>query len=393
MSTKSNLTVDELSFSRVAISAKTTWIFVSVTLSDGTKGFGEATDFANAAAIESTLALLAQVVASERPAPIAPALSLLAGKHVSIARKTVSAAFEQAILDAMARRCDIPLAVMLGGAYRQQVPTYANINRGIPDRSPEGFAAQARAVIADEGYGALKIAPFDGFSWDSAPDRAALDTGLARIGAVRDAVGPDVRLLIDCHSRLNPATAALVIRETAPLSPFWIEDPVDATRFSARDQRQLRSLGQQQGIRLAGGESLETLGDTRRLLDDGAFDVILPDLRLTGVRNGMAILELATSCGVEASLHNPVGPILDAVSRHVAAALPSFLILERQVRESPLYTEIAGGRLEIENGKVGLGQGPGSGLNVDTNAMQRAASAAQPQVLSFAGIPGAGPDA
>ena len=74
----------------------------------------------------------------------------------------------------------------------------------------------------------------------------------------------------------------------------------------------------------------------------GAYDAILPDLRWTGLRTGLSILELAAASGIEVSLHNPVGPILDLVSVQVAAALPSFLILERQVRESPLFEELRG---------------------------------------------------
>ena len=96
-------------------------------------------------------------------------------------------------------------------------------------------------------------------------------------------------------------------------------------------------------MRLAGGERLTSMARLRDLLSRGGYDVVLPDLRDTGVRTGIAMLELAVASGIEASLHNPVGPVLDALSVHVAAALPSFSIIEGQVHESPLFDDIAGG--------------------------------------------------
>ena len=81
----------------------------------------------------------------------------------------------------------------------------------------------------------------------------------------------------------------------------------------------------------------------RDFLARGACDAILPDIRWTGIRTGMAMLELAAASGVGVSLHNPVGPVLDGISIQVAAALAGFLILERQVRESPLFDAVRGG--------------------------------------------------
>ena len=388
--TDTHLRLVQISRKTVHVSGKTAWIFVRAVLSDGTEGFGEASDFANTASVEADLDLLAAAVAETRPRPVGPALDLLGGRHVTVARRAARSGVEAALLDAMARRAGVPLAALLGGPYRDQVPAYANINRGIADRAPEGFAARAREVVAEEGYAALKIAPFDGYLWDRTPENALLEAGLERIAAVRDAVGPGVRILIDCHGRFSPATAAFVIHEVAPLDPFWIEDPVDPVRTGGREQRALRALAHRHGIRVAGGEGIETLGDARRILADGAYDVILPDLRTTGVRTGLAILDLAVASGVEASLHNPAGPLLDAVSRHAAAAAPSFLILERQVRESPLYDTLCGGGRQVSQGLVDLGTGPGLGLSVDWEAAGEPSATATERRLSFSGVPGAG---
>jgi galactonate dehydratase len=142
---------------------------------------------------------------------------------------------------------------------------------------------------------------------------------------------------------------------------------------------------------IAGGEEIETLEEAQQLLALGAHDVILPDLRQTGVRRGMAILELAVANGVMASLHNPAGPVLDALSRHVALAVSSILIVERQVRESPLYSAI-GGSVPLTEGYVGPGEGAGLGMVPDASAIV-AASGRAASGMTFKGIAGAGPDA
>lgn len=376
----------------VAVSAKTTWLFVRVDL-DGAAGHGEATAFGSEASVVALLEALAAHVAERAAdgAPLSPAetMQAFASRHASDARRAAASAVEQALLDAMARRADLPLAVMLGGGRDAPIRVYANINRSVSDRSPDGFAARARAVVA-EGYRAVKIAPFDGYVWNSNAERPLLDAGLARIGAVHDAVGRDVDLMVDCHGRFDLATARLVLRECEAAAPYWIEDPVEVHRMSPDAQRALRGAAHDAGIRIAGGEALVDLVDTRRLLDAGGHDVILPDLRLTGVRTGMAMLALAGAYGVGASLHNPVGPVLDAVSRHAAAALPGFLVLERQVGESDLGRKLAGETAPVD-GVIGLGEGAGTGLTLDEDVL--AQSSRTPETtLTFAGMAGAGPD-
>ena len=324
------------------------------------------------------------------------ALHQLDQVQMSPARQILRNALEQALLDALARRAGLPLAQLLGGPYRDEIPCYANINRGISDRSQEGFADRAKAVVSRHGYRAVKIAPFDGLRWsEKTPreQRARLAEGLARIAAVRMALGGDVDILVDCHWRLSPSMASQLLREAAALRLYWVEDPVDPRVVPAQQRRALRSAAHAGGTMIAGGEHVRSLEETRNFLADGADDVFLPDLRLIGLRRGMAALELATASGVQASLHNPVGPVLDAISRHVAAAIPSFLILERQVDESSLYDAIRGSAAEISDGSIAVDMGPGFGFVPDAKVLSEASVARPARAAGLAGLSGAGPDA
>ncbi|MBS7700973.1 MULTISPECIES: mandelate racemase/muconate lactonizing enzyme family protein [unclassified Chelatococcus] len=390
------LVIQTLHAHLVAVSQKTHWIIVELTLAEGTTGWGEAT---LAGAEEAVLAEIAHAntlllgVGFAGPAEIVGRLRVA---HASLARTIVMRAVEQAVLDALARRAGLSLAALLGGPERMSIPVYANINRGIADRSPAGFAARAREVVTMDGYTAVKIAPFDGLNWaraDYATGQRLLADGIARIEAVREAIGPDAALLVDCHSRLSPVMAREALRAVDGASLFWFEEPLDEHAFDGETARALRSFANDRGVRIAGGEQLATMTEARDFLVRGTCDAILPDLRWTGLRSGLAILELAAASGVAVSLHNPVGPVLDRISLQMAAALPSFLILERQVRESPLFDEIRGAAGQIAGGVIAIDPLPGFGTEPDRQVLARHTTQNLTRPASLAGIAGAGGDA
>ena len=350
----------------VPVSAKTKWILIEIRTDDGVPGYGEATFAGAEEAVLAEIAHARALVVGKSLGMPGETVAALHMAHMPEVRRIVAAGLEQACLDNLARRADVSLTEILGGPARREVSVYANINRGIADRSPAGFAARARTVIEEDGYSAVKIAPFDGLDWarvDATAGARLLRAGIDRIAAVREAIGRQTGLLVDCHSRLSPLMARTVLREVQDLELFWLEEPIHEQAFDASVAQSLRSYANDRGIRIAGGEQITGMIEARAFLARGGCDAILPDVRYTGVRSAMCILELAAACGVECSLHNPVGPILDLVSVQVAAALPAFLILERQVRESPLFDQIRGGPTPLVDGRLALPGGAGIGVN------------------------------
>jgi galactonate dehydratase len=379
------------------VSDKTVWILLELSFEGGFSGWGEAT---LAGAEEAVLAEICHaniLLAGKTLAGPADALAALRTANAAEPRMIVMRAVEQALLDAMARKAGLSLAALLGGPERRTVPVYANINRGIADRSPAGFAARAREVVTEEHYRAIKIAPFDGLNWakcDHSAGQRLLEAGIARIAAVKEAIGRQAALLVDCHSRLSPVMARTVLREAGEDGLYWLEEPLDELAFDPHTARALRSFANDRGIRIAGGEQLGSMEAARDFLAHGACDAILPDIRWTGIRTGMAMLELAAASGVGVSLHNPVGPVLDGVSVQVAAALPSLLILERQVRESPLFDAVRGGSQALVNGAIAIDSGaPGIGFEPDRTVLERCARETFNRPASLAGMPGAGRNA
>lgn len=388
--------ISEIGAYQVQVSAKTTWVLIRLKFLSGAEGWGEATYFG----AEQELGNLARRLQSSLKDTPARDLADLASRvrqaDMGGARGVFVSALEQAWMDGLGQMSAAPLHCFLGGAERRDIPFYANINRGITDRSPEGFADQAEHILALTGAHALKIAPFDGLRWDRTPlaqQTKLIDLGLQRVAAVKSKLQDGQRLLVDCHARFNPFLAWPLFRELGALGVFWVEEPCAMALLSAPEQRSLRSAANASGLMLAGAETVTRLEEMAEVLSCEGHDVVLPDLRMTGIANGIAMLRLASARQVAASLHNPVGPVLDAISTQVGAALPSFLILERQVGESPKFDEIRNTPVECVAGAVRVSDAPGLGFVPERAALEDLEAAGGSSALSFSGMSGAGPDA
>jgi galactonate dehydratase len=141
----------------IRVTPRTTWTFARAAADDGAEGWGEGTLEGRAHEVESEIQAFD---APLRGREIAPPIDLGAIPE-DIVQAAAQSAVDQALWDLAARAADRPLAALLGGARRSRIELYANINRGTVDRSPAGFAARA-AEAAALGFGAIKIAPFDG---------------------------------------------------------------------------------------------------------------------------------------------------------------------------------------------------------------------------------------
>jgi galactonate dehydratase len=252
-------------------------------------------------------------------------------------------AVEQALWDLAARNAGRPIAELLGGARRERVPLYANINRGTTDRSPAGFGARA-AEAAALGFGAIKIAPFDN-----------LQEGYARVAAAAAAIAGRAELQVDCHWRFDEARAHEALGECARLGVTWFECPLPETPEHFAAIKRLRGKANAAGMRLAGAEQFIGTAGFRPLLEQGLYDVVMPDVKYAGgLAECLRIAELAARHGAACSLHNPSGPVCHAHSLHASAVMESNERLEYQHGETPRFYEIAPGLADPVGGSAAL---------------------------------------
>ncbi|MCG8544334.1 MAG: mandelate racemase/muconate lactonizing enzyme family protein [Alphaproteobacteria bacterium] len=351
---------------RVPASHRGDWILLEIHDADGTVGWGEGSsstdDDATASEIEAVMSALA---ADEHDlARVRDHLATAAPDDKP--RRTAFSAIEHAFTDLAARRNGVSVAAMLAGkgaSVMDSVPVYANVNRMCRDRAPDTVAAAGRAAM-DGGLTRVKFAPFDEVS----PERLAAEgtdiamPGVERLAALRDAIGPDAELMLDCHWRFAPDTVPFLAEQTRALGIDWIEDPLPD--FDPGVMQELRDLS---GARIAGGEALLMVEDFEALAESGAVDVLIADVKFVGgVGTLDRICKLAAENGLAFAPHNPSGPVSTAASAHVVAANPNGLILEYAFGEVSWRQEFARGEALI--GDRMAVAGPGFGIEIDWNA-------------------------
>jgi galactonate dehydratase len=181
--------------------------------------------------------------------------------------------------------------------------------------------------------------------------------------AIRDAVGPDVRLMIDCHWRFPQAGLADLVRITREVDACWLEDPVpDLT------PRVAGYLRDQTGALITGGEHLATWAQYEHYAANAGADVLIADVKFVGGIGPLhRIARLAAAHGMQFAPHNPSGPVSTAASAHVALANPNTRILEFPFGEVDWRLQFAPS--ETVMGANLTVSGPGLGVDLDFSAL------------------------
>lgn len=349
------------------VTTRTAWCFVEIS-ADGVTGLGECSDAGTPHEIRQAAKVLLEASRVELPAiqTLEDVRTLVYALSTTVMQQqlgdrlcyaTVLGGIEQALLDILARRECVAVWQLLGGHGRNAMPVYANINRIVGARDPKSVAEYAlRAVNA--GYTAIKFAPFD----VPADDGTALETiGLARMQSMRQAVGPDVELMVDCHNRLSPPQLDRILAGLEDLNIFWLEDAVDAA-----DLHGLRQLRAKTNLRIAGGEFLFEAAPAQPGIREGLIDILMPDIKHTGgILRGIQLAR--DTVGVDISPHNPSGPVSTAASAHFMASCPRATILEVAFGEVPWRGELIFNNEHITNSQLQLHTNAGYGIDLDTN--------------------------
>ncbi len=359
----STLVVTELEVLPVRVSQRTVWLMVRLHTNKGLTGLGEAS-LGSATQLDE-LDTFFRLVEGYSPFDIQQFRMRAWAKAVDggIRAQTAMSAIEQALWDLLGKALAVPVHVLMGGTLRAEIALYANINRMTLDRSPDGFARNARRVI-DAGFAIIKAAPFDGFPARSAgvaTAQRATDRGIDCLLAMREAVGDEVAIRVDCHSHFDFARAVDVARRLKPAALDWYEEPIAPT-----DAVTTAWINASIPQRMAGGELLFGVAGFAPLCRPGVVDVIMPDvMHCGGLLEGRHIAALAASEGVSVSPHNACGPVATAAAAQFAAGIEKFDSLELQWGEVAWRADITEPPEHVRDGTLAVPTGPGIGIELN----------------------------
>ncbi len=277
-------------------------------------------------------------------------------------------AIEQALWDIKGKALGVPVYDLLGGRCRDAVRVYAN---GWSFRcvSPDEFAREAQRVVGD-GYTALKFYPLAQAALDEhghirhvsgrTLDRAAERLAVARVRAVREAVGPDIDLALDMSGELTPDAIIRIGQAVAPEGIFFFEEPVDPFDADA-----LKKVSEHLDLPIAVGERLYTRYGFRRVLECHAADILQPDVGTTGgIMEAKKIAAMAEAYSMRVAPHTAAGPVATAASLQLDAAIPNFLIQELYPYRPPAHFAIVDRppELDVQGGMLAIPERPGLGV-------------------------------
>jgi galactonate dehydratase len=270
---------------------------------------------------------------------------------------------EQALWDIRGKALGAPVHSLLGGACRDRIKVYANgWSFGID--TPEELAAAATEVV-DSGFDALKFDPVPG-PWRTHVDPEVEDRAVENVRAVREAVGPDVKIHVEIHRRLAPVHATRIARRIEQFDPFWFEEPVLAENLDA-----LAEVRRDVDVPVVTGEELYTKFEFREAFEKGAADIINPDVCNTGgILELKEIAAMAEPYYVAVSPHNYNSTTVGlAATVHASAVMPNFLVTEYFVNLESFGEEIARDPIEVEDGYIDVPDDPGLGIELDEDAL------------------------
>jgi D-galactarolactone cycloisomerase len=339
-------------------------ILVEIVCDDGTTGWGECLGPArpNAAVVEAYAFRLIGADPLETEKIWATLYNALRDQGQRGLTITALSGIDIALWDIKGKHFGVPVSTLLGGRFRENVRAYAtgSFKRDGVDRVEDNAAETKRH--AEAGFHAVKIKI--GFN---------VEEDLRVIRAVRDAIGSDVRLMIDANHGYDAMEAVELGRRAAEYGIDWYEEPVVPEQLGA--YRQVRA---NQPIPVAGGETWHTRWGMREPIETRAVDIVQPDLAgVGGFTEAKRVADLAALHGIR------VVPHVWGTAVHIAAALqfmaamipspvrvnPIEPILEFDRTENPFRQAIVKTPIEHVGGVVAIPDGPGLGIEINRDAL------------------------
>lgn len=339
------------------------WLFLKITTDDGIVGWGEPIVEGRADTVAACVTEMSEYLVGQPSGNIEDLWQLLYRGGFYRGGPVLTSAIsgiEQALWDIKGKRLGVPVYELLGGPVRDTMRVYAWIGGD----KPNDCAASAKKQV-EAGYTAIKMNGTADLAW--VDSFVKVQESVARLAAVREAVGWDVGIGIDLHGRAHKAMAKVLLKEYEPFKPMFVEEPVLPENNEA-----LLELSRVAAIPIATGERQFTRWGFKQLLTQGGADIIQPDIsHCGGIWELRKIAAMAEAFDVAVAPHCPLGPICLAASLQLDFCTPNAFIQEQSLgihynQGSDLLDYLVDPSVfHYQNGSVQRSTKPGLGIEID----------------------------
>ena len=343
------------------------WVFVKIKTDEGIVGWGEALGD-KAETVSTAIMELKRYLIGKDPRQIEHHWQAMYRGYFWRGGPILNAAIsgvEIALWDILGKYLNVPVYQLLGGKCRDKIRVYANIGSGDESENERwikyGYSKGWMEMIEKKKITAIKFCPFEAMKpiegWRK------MKKAIERVKKMREKIGDDIDMLIECHGRLSPAMAIIFCEEIAQYHPFFVEEPCLPENIDA-----MAEITTKVKVPIATGERIFTKFGFFEVLKKTKVAVIQPDLSICGgIMEGKKISAMAEANYVSVAPHNPYGPILTAASLQLDACIPNFIIQE--------YCSLGEGVLkkpfEVKDGYIDVPVGPGLGVEIDESVLNK----------------------
>lgn len=347
------------------------WLFVKITTESGLVGWGEPVVEGRAATVEACVRELEPYLIGRRAGDIEDIWQVLYRSGFYRGGPILTSAMsgiEQALWDIKGKYHQMPAYEFLGGKVRDRIQVYCWIGGD----TLSDVASEA-VLKYEQGYRAIKMNGTQELKWIDS--HARLEETVARVDAIRQALGSKMEIAVDFHGRVHKAMARSLMKELEPYKLLFVEEPV-----LCENEEVFQELRRHTVIPIATGERNYTRWGFKNMLAGGGVDIIQPDLsHAGGLLECKKIAAMAECYDVAVAPHCPLGPIALAACLQLDFCTPNAFIQEQSLgihynQGSDLLDYLADSSVfTYQEGHVSRLTGPGLGIEVNEDKVREMA--------------------
>ena len=351
----------------VIYKVKPRWIFIKINTDEGISGWGEMVSGTKTETVVAGAKEMANRIIGKNPFEIERIWQRL---HRSFFRGgpingTIISGIEMALWDIKGKALGVPVYELLGGAARDRIKVYSWIGGDRPSDVVE--MAQQRW---DKGFRAVKMNATSELHYIDSLEK--VDAAVERVASIRDKFGDAMSIGIDFHGRVHKPMAKVLAKALEPYHPMFIEEPVLPENWES-----FSAIANEVSTPIATGERLYTRWQFKRLFQQGAVDIVQPDISLCGgLLEERKIAAMAEAYDMAVAPHAPYGPVALAATFQVDACTPNMFIQEQSLgihynQGFDLLDFVKNKEIfQYKDSFVGLPTKPGLGIEMDEDKIK-----------------------